>query len=75
MKGWHENGEQKKWREVEEQEQRRLVMPCNDGRDARRPVGREKQKPDERTGKRKRSNHSPLSPRSEIEPPQLVATE
>jgi len=70
VKRWCENREQKKWREVEEQEQRRLVMQCNDGGDARRPVGREResenergeeQKLDERTGKRKRSNHHPLS--------------
>jgi len=38
-----ENREQKKWREVEEQEQRRLVMPCNDGGDARRPVKKERE--------------------------------
>lgn len=75
MKGWHENGEQKKWREVEEQEQRRLVMPCNDGRDARRPVGREKQKPDEREREKGKEVITVLYLLAEIEPPQLVATE
>lgn len=73
MKRWRENREQKKWQEVEEQEQRRLVMPCNDGGDARRCVGRKRQKPDERMGKRKRSHMIvPLFP--EIEAAQSVAT-
>ena len=51
MKRWYENGEQKKWREVERSlEQRRLVMPCNDGEATRRPVLEEEQKLDKRNG-------------------------
>jgi len=47
-------------------------MPCNDGRGARRSVGRKRQKPDERTGKKKKPYMTvPLFP--EIEPHQLVA--
>ena len=53
MKRWYENGEQKKWREVERSlEQRRLVMPCNDGEATRRPVLEEEQKLDKRNGER-----------------------
>lgn len=44
-------------------------MPCNDGGDARRPVGRERQKADERTGKRKRITVLYLL--AEMKPPQL----
>lgn len=51
VKRWYENGEQKKWREVERSlEQRRLVMPCNDGEATRRPVLEEEQKLDKRNG-------------------------
>lgn len=49
-------------------EQRRLVMPCNDGEATRRPVLEEEQKLDERTAgggkrrRRKKNNYHPLSP-------------
>lgn len=48
-------------------------MPCNDGRDARRPVGRSRNPMRER--RKGKEVITVLYPLTEIEPPQLVATE